>query len=299
MAHPPHRHSVNAPTKVIAQRIGLDRGRHQRGRRGRLWLAAAIVVLVGVTSGHSLSAQESAADTKTQPSPSSKAAARPPLPLAIADHWVRLAKDHEVWLDSKDKRVIVGGAICLRRGPLEMFACPRLTKEHEAIVAVNCPARFVHAGMLALGVRPGSPVKYTPKYEKATGTIVDVTVVWKDKDRAVQRTPAQKWVKNTQRGRELAYPWVFVGSGFWTDTRSGKRYYSADAGEFICVSNFPTAMLDLPVASSQATEALVFSAFTERIPPLKTRVMLVLKPHLKKSPTPSHNSDTSKPQGPG
>jgi hypothetical protein len=37
-------------------------------------------------------------------------------------------------------------------------------------------------------------------------------------------------------------------------------------------------MLDLPIESSQANEELMFSAFTDRIPPLGTRVRLVLTP---------------------
>jgi hypothetical protein len=38
--------------------------------------------------------------------------------------------------------------------------------------------------------------------------------------------------------------------------------------------------LDLPVKSSQANSQLLFSAYTERIPPLGTKVRLVLKPQL-------------------
>jgi len=213
-------------------------------------------------------------------------AARPPLPIAISPRWLRLAKDHEVWLDMKNKRVLVGGVICLRRGALEMFACPHLTKEHESVVSVYSPARFVHAGMLALGVQPGTPVKYTPKYVPATGTRVEVTVVWKDAQGKQHDTPAQEWVKNIKSGKPLQYSWVFVGSGFWSDSRTGARYYSADAGEFTCVSNFPTAMLDLPIESSQANSELMFTAYTEKIPPLKTRVLLILKPQLEKKATP-------------
>jgi hypothetical protein len=52
----------------------------------------------------------------------------------------------------------------------------------------------------------------------------------------------------------------------------------------ICVSNFPSAMLDLPVESSQANTALLFSAFTERIPPIGTKVRMVLIPRSKKEP---------------
>ena len=55
----------------------------------------------------------------------------------------------------------------------------------------------------------------------------------------------------------------------------------AESGDFICVSNFATAMLDIPVQSSQANDSLEFVAFTEHIPPLGTPVRMILKPKLK------------------
>ncbi len=40
---------------------------------------------------------------------------------------------------------------------------------------------------------------------------------------------------------------MFGGSGFWVNKETGEKHYMAKSGDFICVSNFPTAMLDLPV----------------------------------------------------
>jgi hypothetical protein len=205
---------------------------------------------------------------------------RPPseLPFQPGKGWVRLARDHEIWMDLKKKEVLVGGRVCLREGLLEMFACPRGTKEHESIVAINSEARFVHAGLVAVGGRPGPPVQFQPEYRPAQGTEIDVRVIWKDAKGKQHEAPAQQWVKHIKSGEALQYPWVFAGSGFWTDERTDQRYYYADGGDFICVSNFPTATLDLPVESSQANDTLMFCAFTERIPPRETRVFLVLSP---------------------
>jgi hypothetical protein len=44
----------------------------------------------------------------------------------------------------------------------------------------------------------------------------------------------------------------------------------------ICVSNFPTAMLDLTIASSDSNEALLFEAFEGRVPAAGTAVELIL-----------------------
>ncbi|HTM52472.1 MAG TPA: YdjY domain-containing protein, partial [Pirellulales bacterium] len=98
----------------------------------------------------------------------------------------------------------------------------------------------------------------------------------------VHRERAQNWVRNIRAGKPLEYPWVFAGSGFWVDETTGQKSYLAESGDFICVSNFASAMLDLPVESSQANENLVYAAYTERIPPLGTRVRLVLTPKLPK-----------------
>jgi hypothetical protein len=84
----------------------------------------------------------------------------------------------------------------------------------------------------------------------------------------------------------MTQPFVFAGSSFWTDEQTGKRHYQAEGGDFVCVSNFGTAMLDIPVRSSQSNESLEFEAFSEKIPPLGAPVRLVFKPKLKEQAKP-------------
>jgi len=67
----------------------------------------------------------------------------------------------------------------------------------------------------------------------------------------------------------------FGGSSFFLDEETKKQVYQAESGDLVCVSNFPTATLDLPVESSQANADLEFEAFTERIPPVGTLVRLI------------------------
>jgi hypothetical protein len=190
----------------------------------------------------------------------------------------RLSKTDDIWLDVAGKRVVVGGAIALAEGEIEVFACPRQTKEHEAIVATRCPARLIHAGLLAIGLEPGSPVSFNPEYVPAKGPKVAVRVRWKDAEGAVQERSAQELIRNSKTGEQLAADWVFAGSGFWRDPADGTEHYQADGGDMICVSNFPSAMLDLPIESSESNEALLFQAFPERVPPVGTEVELILSP---------------------
>ncbi len=109
-------------------------------------------------------------------------AAEPTQAPAVDPHpdLVRLSPVDEVWVDRERGEVIVGGRIVLTQGPIEFFACPRRTKEHESIVAVNAPARLVHAGLLAIGLTPGTPVSFDPEYRAATGPKVAVMLRWQD-----------------------------------------------------------------------------------------------------------------------
>lgn len=194
----------------------------------------------------------------------------------------KLTKDYDVWIDRKHKWVVVDGQVCLREGQLEMFACPKGTKDHESVVTVNCPSQFIHAGLLAIGATPGKTVKFDPMFTPASGPVVDIYVLWQDDAGKMQKVRAQEWVKNLKTEKQLDLDWVFGGSGFWRDEDTGKTHYYADSGEFICVSNFPSAMIDLPVASSQATADLLFVPMTDKIPPKGTKLRLVLAPRFEK-----------------
>ncbi len=210
----------------------------------------------------------SEADTKTEEAAQQKA----PDP----EGRVRLSPTDEVWIDAKKKEVIVGGKICFRKGLLEMFACPKGTKEHESVVAVNSKAYLVHTGLLAIGAKPGTPVQYQPEYVAATGTPINVEVEWTTADGKTIRRRAQDMVRHLRTRKPLQEDWIFAGSGFWEDETTGKKYYQAEGGELICVSNFSTAMLDLPVESSQANSNLLFEALSDNIPELGTDVRLIL-----------------------
>jgi hypothetical protein len=192
----------------------------------------------------------------------------------------RITKDYDVWIDQKRKLVVVDGKICLREGQLEMFACPRSTKEHESVIAVNAKSMHVHTALLLVGAKEGTPVKFDPKYVAATGPEVEILVLWKDKDGKPKKVRAQEMIINVKTGKPMAYNWVFAGSAFFVDEETGKQHYLAEGGELVCVSNFPTATLDLSVRSTDANADLLFKCNTELIPPLGTPVRMVLIPKL-------------------
>jgi hypothetical protein len=193
----------------------------------------------------------------------------------------RLDPEADAWLDAQQGAVIIDGNISLREGMLEMFACLRNTKEHESIVSANTRAFLVHAALVGLGADPGTPVQFMPEYKPPTGPEIEIFVQWRDEDGNDEIVRAQDLVKDARTGKAMTQPFVFAGSLFWKDPEDGRTYYMAEQGDFICVSNFGTAMIDIPIESSQANEERMFMAFTEKIPPLGAPVRMILKPKLK------------------
>jgi hypothetical protein len=182
----------------------------------------------------------------------------------------------DLWVDKEKKQIVLAGRICKRTGDMELFACFRRTKEHESIVSVRARAYAIHATLVALGIRPGRPVQFFPEFRAADGPEIEVTVAWTD-DKGNRRTAlAQEWLKNVKTGKQMEQPWIFAGSGFWKDP-DGQMHYLAADGDFICVSNFASAMFDIPINAPSANAALLFKAFHERIPPAGTPVALILR----------------------
>ncbi|MDA0659889.1 MAG: YdjY domain-containing protein [Planctomycetota bacterium] len=244
-----------------------------------LYLLANSVGHLHATATETEAKAETETETEAETPAEVKTSGQPPADWPIPANWKKLSREDQCWIDAEQKQVIVGGKVCLTRGVLEMFACPQHTKEHESIIAVDCRAQVAHTALLAVGAEAGHPVRYEPKYEAATGTVVDIDVVWRDDQGKQQRRRAQEMIRNAKTDKGLEQSWVFAGSLFWEDPTTQKRYYQAEGGEFICVSNFGNAMLDLPIQSSDTNDSLLFKAFTENIPPMNTDVRLILTPH--------------------
>jgi hypothetical protein len=301
--------------------------------------------LIGVLAClHSTSVKRGAADAE----PTEKAQTAKPNALKASPGLQALDPKGTVVLDLEGKRLLVKTRVVLREGLLEMFCCPAQTKEHESILAFDGRAFVIHTGLLALGAKAGTPVRYQPDFKPPTGQPIDVFVQWTDAKGKPHRARAQEWIRyathrfyaspmakvpqglvlpqnndelpiryhakfkeltwfgpmsavqrdqllalSSDRGyrsaiqsffaqsqnRQLDAGWVFAGSGEDFDEKTKRRIYYAEGGDLICVSNFPDAMLDLSVKSTdKQDEGLNFEAWTERIPPKGTEVTMELVP---------------------
>jgi hypothetical protein len=209
--------------------------------------------------------------------PNVEQAAKPrPPTIDIPDTWKRLSPENEIWLDSENKQVIVGGQICLTAGPLEMLICPRNTKEHESVISAKVESWQVHGALMATGATPGAACKWAPDYSPAWGPKIEIEVMWKDAESGeIKKIDGKQWILNIETQKPMVLDLVFGGSFTETNEETGQNYYTGNDGALICLANFSTATVDLRIEDAQ-TQAF-FEANTPKIPPLGTQVYAVIK----------------------
>ena len=83
--------------------------------------------------------------------------------------------------------------------------------------------------------------------------------------------------------KDLHTDWVFAGS--FLDPNPNKKadpFYRANDGDIITVVNFEGACVDVPFLNTKDNDDLIYIPHTNRIPPLKTPVSIVLEPVIAK-----------------
>jgi hypothetical protein len=203
-----------------------------------------------------------------------------------------------VRVDRRRGVVEVYAVVCIETGLLEQIACAPQTREHEALVSVRARPRDVHAGLLLLGLAPGRPGWWKLEGDRLmeqapTGAAISVAVRWRDPQGVERSEPIERWVRDAATGAELSpASWVFAGSvleprqparqregappdelGQGTD-----RYLADDSGSVVGLVTFGDEVVafSLVLPDSEDVRPLEWEAWTERLPPVGTPVVLIL-----------------------
>jgi hypothetical protein len=180
-------------------------------------------------------------------------------------------------LDKTNGFVVIDAEVALKEGLLEMFLCPRRSKEHESVMVADVKPRDVHFALLLAGAVPGRPVQFDPPKPPSGQRIK----VWIEREVEGRKTvvDAREWIRDDQAKQPMSADFVFVGSQFVRAPGSDKSIYVGDDGYLICVANFPGAVIDVARHSTAAdAEQKLYVPFTERIPDRGAKVRLVLEP---------------------
>jgi len=98
---------------------------------------------------------------------------------------------------------------------------------------------------------------------------------WRDEQGGEHCATATDWIAPAADGAAAPpVEWVFVGSA----VLPGGTYLADAEGGIISVANFASAVLDVPIVSSDRNELLAFAARSEAIPPVGTAVEVIIAP---------------------
>ncbi len=185
--------------------------------------------------------------------------------------WKALGRD--LWFDPIKRELVMRARVASTEGYLEHLLCLEQSKEHESVLATWASPRLIHAGLILAVGEPGHPVRYRPEFKSPDGPEVAIEIEYPVEGKT-ERVDAREWVKNEKTGKPLETNWVFAGSELFEDPQTKKMIYAADGGDLVTVANFPSAILDLPFASSNSDAERSYVVFAGRMPVRGTPVTL-------------------------
>lgn len=177
-----------------------------------------------------------------------------------------------VQVDAQTKTMMVSGWVNQVWGAIELLACGPGGKTHESVFVLNCNPVDMQAGLLLLGLKPGTPPTGLGQGQPQ-GPGVDIWVDWMEGSTS-RSMRAETFVVNVEDDRRPLpeTPWTFTGSVI----EDGQ--FKALAEESLIVTYWdPWAIINLPLACGTNDEIL--SVNSNSVPPLKTPVTFRFKAH--------------------
>jgi len=184
-------------------------------------------------------------------------------------------------VDLVQRRVVLDAETCRPDYLLEFLLCRQDTKEYESVVRTAARGADLHAALLALGLTPGKPARWSSAVAPATflppaGPELTVQFQWTDQAGAHQ-VDAGDWLDSPQaKGKAPPRKWVFIGSEvlpdgpYWADLPS--------EGGIISVANVASAVIDVPFESSSTMEQRDYVPNRQAMPPPGTAVKMIITP---------------------
>lgn len=248
--------------------------------------------------------------------PEAPAAAKPEAPKpgeeAPAEDPLKKLKLPGVSIHPEGGYVDVESEICLDSGALELVACTKDTKEHEAIIKVLAQPVHIHMALLLIGAQPGSPMMNQPVgegdqqrwvYRPASGQPINVSLVITGEDGKQQVRPIADFIQRIQEPEEGAFlegqqqapdkaqdakkaeeekfpgnHFIFTGSVLVENGEGPRRYIADETGDVITISAFGCEVIGLTDRYSSENGNLVWEVNSDVTPKVGTKVLLRLTP---------------------
>jgi hypothetical protein len=183
---------------------------------------------------------------------------------------------------------------------LELIACTKGTKEHEAVLSVDAKAANIHAALLLLGAKSGNPAMRKPINEEQTrwvdlpprGQEIDVFIVLEDEAGELKEHPINKFLirsaedvngvpvtEEEKKDRRFStHTFLFAGSHLWKHEDRPPQYLADQSGNVLSLATFGDELLCLPGVHGHENAGLVWEVDSTDLPALDSKVILRLRP---------------------
>lgn len=250
-----------------------------------MWRAGIAIVLLLSSCTTTATQPQSSANTANTPAPIT------PPPSAWTD------VSPKIRINRVDCAVEFEAVSVITTGFLESYVCTVGTREHESLFAFDGKASEIHAAMLLAGFVPGAPGRwrevaaaggsvaaaggsFSVESVAPSGNAVRVTIRLPDGhefpiDHFARIAP----IDATTAANPAPARFVFGGSRFQTDRKSGRERYLADgSGSLIGLVTFGDETIGaaevIPDQAGVATPT--WEVFSERMPTPGTRVTIMV-----------------------
>ena len=199
-------------------------------------------------------------------------------------------------LNLKERCIDVNATVCLHEGLLELVACTKGSKEHESILSIAARPMHIHAAMLLMGARPGTPAMRKARDEARTrwvpvepaGDPIVVSLVFPDSKGKPQEHPISKFISPAQPDEISGIPakkklktfpasFLFAGSHLVENGSGPKKYVCEQSGNVISISTFGDELLCLPGIHGHQNNGLAWQVNPKGLPRVGEQVILRLR----------------------
>ena len=150
-----------------------------------------------------------------------------PTDPATLDAWL---STRGVSIDRDRGELSFEGLIASPDRPLELVCGTIGGPLHETLLEAKCTPSAIHAGLKALGLKPGKPAEPS-KGIAASGSKLELLVAWAN---SKGRTPIQDLILNTRHDKPMTnVEWIFSGSEFDTSFLTGEDVYIPDESRVV------------------------------------------------------------------
>ncbi|HQY89346.1 MAG TPA: YdjY domain-containing protein, partial [Tepidisphaeraceae bacterium] len=168
-----------------------------------------------------------------------------------------------VRVDLEQKNIRVDCEILAVDMALEFYLVAKGGPDHESVLRTAAKPSSIHAGLIMLGIEPGSPARYSETTRQSIapfGPPLRLKVEWEGEDGKLHSMPAESLIRSIKEKKPMPQG-VFIFTG--SKQRDDGAYMADLAGYVVSIVNFDLTPIDVPRVASSANETLEWEYNTD------------------------------------